>query len=262
MTTSPRPCRIQVNTKVALTGQHHHPSSSDILMPRRSHHCISIVRFFPFSRSTPPLYARGGDGTNNLLPCRVQVMLTGRQHHPSSSDILMPRREHHCISIYKFFFFPFSTFALPFNARGGEPTRNLLPCRMQVMLTGQHPPSSISFLMPLTLLFFHFQDPPPRFIPGGDTKENPPPCGGYTSRYPESTILSCEYLLSLKSHTVLNECPLCSDFNLCCPAHPRFPVFWRSSQNPYQNARFSPNSNKTWNVFIRPIRCILPILFF
>ena len=61
VTTSPRPCRIQVNTKVALTGQHRHPSSSDILMPRRSHQCISIVRFFPILKiHAPALCPRGG----------------------------------------------------------------------------------------------------------------------------------------------------------------------------------------------------------
>ena len=63
-------------------------------------------------------------------------------------------------------FFPFSRFTFPFNARGGDGTRSLLPCRVQVMLTGQHPTSSISFLMPLTLLFFHFQSASPHYHQG------------------------------------------------------------------------------------------------
>ena len=165
MTTSPRPCRIQVNTKVALTGQHRHPSSSDILMPRRSHQCISIVRFFPILKiHAPALCPRGGrdkqpppsQGTSDANRTTASPLI--KRHFNASTRT----------SLYfdLYVFFPFSRFTFPFNARGGDGTRSLLPCRVQVMLTGQHPTSSISFLMPLTLLFFHFQSASPHYHQG------------------------------------------------------------------------------------------------
>ena len=77
------------------------------------------------------------------------------------------------IAIYPCFF-PFSRSTSPFCPRGGDAKKNPLSCRVQVVLKGQHRSSSSDLLMPrrenilpLFILFSLFQDPRPRFIPGG-----------------------------------------------------------------------------------------------